>query len=615
MQTRREKHLKYECWAPSGIVSTSTSEPGRIDSSNLAAPAKSPIDAVRLLLSVAAAKPIIVFCMKKEETTRLAREIVGSGACAEQEQLSFEFLEMPETGAVVLLRESLVRRVAVHNADLTDEERGEVERKLLSGAIDVVFATSSLAAGVNFPFATAIMSSWERYDGASRSYKPIGAAEFHNMAGRAGRMGFEHEEGRVVFFPDKFGSTLKCSSYLDLAHLDTLEPRIDPSHFPQLVLQLVASGICDSLEELVGLVGHTFSGLREADRNADGFASWPSRIEAALTDLVSLGMVVVEFTGRLVATPVGKASAHSGLQPATSAFLLSSFVSFGDSLASWLPTSSSQGEVDSLLFTISRICFSSPEYYPRASGRQTRFSPWPLQKGYVAGVSTHVRRFNDSRLSSEPDVLNSAAVAVDWANGARLIDLEGRADALSAGMIRELIRNLAWLLQGVSAILEVATDSRVPLHLRPASVQIDDSQLKVLRKLPRFIGRIVRRLHEGLPEDVLWMLELNAVGQPFRLSREDVLRLQAAGMGSPMPMMSGDATTDAIRTSVFSNARPSPIAKSNWVRDRSRAWKVEQRRDAAGRQVTRARFCPARSLLDNYYGSLAFSLRWRSSRL
>ena len=604
IQANREKHLKYECWSPQGLLETSTADPGRVAERSGPPPARDSIGAVRYLLSLPNAKPVIVFCMKKDDTARLARELIGTGACAEQEQLSFEFLDMPETSAVGLLRDSLTRRVAVHNADLTDEERAEVERKLASGALDVVFATSSLAAGVNFPFATAVFSAWERWDSSSRTYEPIDPSEFHNMAGRAGRMGFDHEHGRVIFFADRFGSVERCRGYLDLARVEGLEPRIDASHFPQLVLQLVASGICSSTSELASLIANTFSGLREADRNPVGFAMWPSRIESAVDLLLRLGHLTRQFSGKLIATPVGKASAQSGLQPTTTDYLLSTTLALGETLASWLPGPNTVGRVDDLVFTLARICFSSPEFSDTAEARQTRWLPWPLQRVFVPGVQSRMQNFNDTRLASDADVLSASAIAADWVNGFALIELERAAPNLSAGMVRDLIRNLSWILQGLSSVLEVATDIRVPHELRPQAARIADDRLLVIRRLPRHIARLVRRLYEGLPEDVLWMLELNAPSQDFRLTRDDVLRLRGVGVTSPTQLMAGDPNADAARVAAFPRGRPSPHAKANWVRDRSRAWKAEQRQIAASKQARRAYRRPARQLLDNYYASL-----------
>jgi helicase len=604
LMSKREKHLRYECWTGSGMSVVSTDRVGFIlDNQIKPIQSNQCIDIVRWLLTQSSVKPVIVFCMKKADTTRLAQALVESGSVSQQEQLSFEFLDMPETSAATLLRNSLTRRVAIHNADLTDEERAEVEKSLLEGRVDVVFSTSSLAAGVNFPLGTAVFCSWTRWDGDLRRYVPIDQSEFHNMAGRVGRMGFEHQEGKVIFCADNTRDVSISRKYLELDRVEGIESRIDPTHFPILVLQLIASGICSTAEGINKLVSQTFSGLREADRNATAFSKWPERMAQALSRLVVDGMVNVRFDGKLSATPFGIAAAHTGLQPDTCSFLLSNVSRLSQTLASWLPSAESAGRIDDLLFTISRICFSCPEFSGGENSRQTRFFPWPIKNEYISGVNQRLMRFHDRELSSIPEVLNSAAIACDWAQGAAIVELEMRADALSAGMIRDHLRNLAWVMQGLSALLVIASDSRVPYELRPAVLQSQTVDLNLLARLPRFIGILIRRVNEGLPVEVVWMLELNAWRELFRLSREDILRLRSMSFYTPLQLMAGDQAADEARILAFSSARPSPKAKANWIRDSARAWKSVQRKRSSEKQVKRASRCSSVELLKNYYSS------------
>src|SRR3546814_9761235 len=68
----------------------------------------------------------------------------------------------PEINADLI--RSVERRSAFHNAELSDDERRFVEEQIAEGNVDVVFATSTLAAGVNFPLGSAVFSSWRRYN-------------------------------------------------------------------------------------------------------------------------------------------------------------------------------------------------------------------------------------------------------------------------------------------------------------------------------------------------------------------------------------------------------------------------------------------------------------------
>ena len=108
----------------------------------------------------------------------------------------------------VELRSFLKWRVAYHHAGLPPRIRAAVEEAVREGLIDVVFATTTLAEGVNFPFATVIVQSLAlrsaptHLEGAR--YHPITPRSFWNIAGRAGRPGYDRE-GQVILFGPSLG--------------------------------------------------------------------------------------------------------------------------------------------------------------------------------------------------------------------------------------------------------------------------------------------------------------------------------------------------------------------------------------------------------------------------
>ncbi len=65
-----------------------------------------------------------------------------------------------------------------------------LETLMTEGLLDAVFATSTVAAGVNFPARTVGFLNSDRYNG--REFLPLDATEFHQMTGRAGRRGMDH---------------------------------------------------------------------------------------------------------------------------------------------------------------------------------------------------------------------------------------------------------------------------------------------------------------------------------------------------------------------------------------------------------------------------------------
>ena len=601
----REKHLRYECWAPHGITAVSSEQPGVLEEG---APTPSGVELTTsailtmLFSQKAPPLPIIVFCTRnKKETYDLAEQLLAARGQPIAGQLSLAFDGLPETSANSLLSKALAKRIAIHNADLTDEERNVVEQHLLEKKVDVVFATPTLAAGVNFPFGAAIFASWSRYDFGRRAYVEIESAEFHNMAGRVGRMGFEHEQGRVIFIARNDTERQIGRGYLELGALPALKPRVNPSRFNQLALQLVASGLCKTRAELEALVCNTFSGLRTQDRNAKEFAAWPARLSAAVDELSEQVLLLETSTGNLVATSVGRAIAHSGLLPETGVFLLEYSIRRAESLARLLPSVGDSGDLDRLNFLLCSACFSSPEFRPFHGKAETRFLPWPLKEAVLFNADIYRDDLPEPVWRADLPPINAAKLSLDWIEGAELRNLESVIPQLSAGMLRDMYRNLVWVLQGFASIIATATDKRAPLDCKPTVLANPEVQLDALRKLPRIARRLSFQVAEGLPEEVLWMPSINHPGADFRLTRSEILSLRSSGYIKPEQVILGTAEADQARLAAFAKYKPSPQAKANWLRDACRNWKVEDRNRASERHLKRARRCVNVNLVEEFY--------------
>jgi ATP-dependent RNA helicase HelY len=76
-----------------------------------------------------------------------------------------------------------------------------LEKLMTEGLLDAIFATSTVAAGVNFPARSIVMLNSDRFNG--RDFSPLTPTEFHQMAGRAGRRGMD-KVGFAVLVPGKF---------------------------------------------------------------------------------------------------------------------------------------------------------------------------------------------------------------------------------------------------------------------------------------------------------------------------------------------------------------------------------------------------------------------------
>ncbi|MGH8791967.1 MAG: DEAD/DEAH box helicase [Stackebrandtia sp.] len=85
--------------------------------------------------------------------------------------------------------------IGVHHAGMLPKYRRLVERAAQAGLLKVVCGTDTLGVGVNVPIRTVLFTGLSKYDGIRT--RRLRAREFHQIAGRAGRAGFD-TEGLVV---------------------------------------------------------------------------------------------------------------------------------------------------------------------------------------------------------------------------------------------------------------------------------------------------------------------------------------------------------------------------------------------------------------------------------
>ena len=95
----------------------------------------------------------------------------------------------------------LVRHgIGVHHAGMLPKYRRLVEQLAQSGLLKVVCGTDTLGVGINVPIRTVLFTGLTKYDGVRTRH--LKAREFHQIAGRAGRAGFDTAGTVVVQAPE-----------------------------------------------------------------------------------------------------------------------------------------------------------------------------------------------------------------------------------------------------------------------------------------------------------------------------------------------------------------------------------------------------------------------------
>jgi ATP-dependent RNA helicase HelY len=91
--------------------------------------------------------------------------------------------------------------VGAHHSGQLPAWKLVLETLMTEGLLDAIFATSTVAAGVNFPARTIVFFNSDRFNG--KEFVPLNSTELHQMTGRAGRRGMDHI-GFAVVVPGKF---------------------------------------------------------------------------------------------------------------------------------------------------------------------------------------------------------------------------------------------------------------------------------------------------------------------------------------------------------------------------------------------------------------------------
>ncbi len=90
--------------------------------------------------------------------------------------------------------------IGVHHAGMLPKYRRLVEQLAQAGLLKVICGTDTLGVGINVPIRTVVFTGLSKYDG--RRQRMLKAREFHQIAGRAGRAGFDTAGTVVVQAPE-----------------------------------------------------------------------------------------------------------------------------------------------------------------------------------------------------------------------------------------------------------------------------------------------------------------------------------------------------------------------------------------------------------------------------
>jgi superfamily II RNA helicase len=191
--TRFEQDLTRRTGRPTAVVS-SAERPVPLSFSFAMSPLH---ETVAELLDTHEA-PIYIVHFTQAAAIEQAQALMSVNVCSRAEkdaiaELIGNFRFAPGFGKTL---SRLVRHgIGVHHAGMLPKYRRLVETLAQAGLLKVICGTDTLGVGINVPIRTVLFTALSKYDGSKN--RLLMAREFHQIAGRAGRAGFD-TMGRVV---------------------------------------------------------------------------------------------------------------------------------------------------------------------------------------------------------------------------------------------------------------------------------------------------------------------------------------------------------------------------------------------------------------------------------
>ncbi|MDO5499844.1 MAG: DEAD/DEAH box helicase [Propionibacteriaceae bacterium] len=154
--------------------------------------------------------PAIVFLFSRNGCDAAVKQVLGSGVRLTNARERAEIIDIVERHIVGLtpadlealdyddFLEALLRGIAAHHAGMLPAFKECVEECFVNNLIKVVFATETLALGINMPARSVVLEKLVKFNG--EAHVDITPGEYTQLTGRAGRRGIDIEGHAVVLW-------------------------------------------------------------------------------------------------------------------------------------------------------------------------------------------------------------------------------------------------------------------------------------------------------------------------------------------------------------------------------------------------------------------------------
>ena len=440
------------------------------------------------------------------------------------------------TSSSLKLRKCLAGGTAFHNTNLFPSEKETVEKVFRdpNAGVKVLASTTTLAAGINTPASTVILAEQEFKGDDGRDFT---IAEYKNMAGRAGRLGYS-EEGKSIILADTAYSREYLFEKYILGSLEPIRSSFNAGQTETWILRLLGQTGRINRLDVVKLLANTYGGFLAAKNYPEWREQTTKKLNVLLDEFIRLELVEEEM-GQVKLTLLGQVCGRSTLAYPSMMRLINLLkgLSVGNLSVKALAA------VIQALPELDRI--NIPMF---KTGRKESRKLAATETGWAARAAAEygqeiVRAFqkNADNFFAYYARCKRTLVLDDWAQGASLESIEQNYTVNAFNAV------------GYGHVRGIADATR--FHLRAAH-QIAAVIFIESTADENAIETYLKQLEEGLPEDALGLLEIGG-----NLGRGEYLALYRAGLKTADEVWASPSEKiaellGAERTAEIENLRP-----------------------------------------------------------
>ncbi|MBS7658448.1 MAG: DEAD/DEAH box helicase [Candidatus Bathyarchaeia archaeon] len=297
----------------------------------------------------------LIFAENRKSAVKLAmkaglalRKLTSRKPSKILEEIASQILSTGEkTSLSETLAEAIKKGSAFHHAGLEAAHRKIIEEAFKSGKIKILTATPTLAAGVNLPARTVIISSYERYEPGYGRYS-ISVLEYKQLCGRAGRPKYDNFGEAILIAKTEDEKDYLMKSYV-MAEPEKIYSKlaIEKVLRPH-VLAVIASGFAYSKKGLMKFFSKTFFAKQYETEVIK------TKLNKILSFLIREDLVDMKHNDLIEATSFGKRVSELYIDPLSAVIIRNGLFNSAKELTEF-----------SFLHLISSTPDIIPKFYPR----------------------------------------------------------------------------------------------------------------------------------------------------------------------------------------------------------------------------------------------------------